>query len=248
MDYEKVLFFLTLLLFFLTLLLIGVTVAGVVKRGRLRLCRMFLLFLVVVFLTEILPVFWPEKFWNQAYYLKREPLLNVFRFAVALELAYFAFRSFPGARSTARLLLLLLLTTTLAFVVLSTWEMSKLQLPEYNVIIAQIQLPHLIGVVWLLLGITMLILWYRLPVDRMHKAILLGWVPFLIVFSLGLRLSFDPDAAFLFGWKPSIEQVNAFTSGAYFLLLTYWARAAWSPVGAQARFREPLTVPARQAS
>src|SRR5262245_22309663 len=95
MDYEKV-------LFFLTLPLIAVTVAGVVKRGRLRLCRMFLLFLVLVFLTDMLPVFWPKTFWTQAYYFPRESLHNVLRFAVALELAYFAFRSFPGARSTAR--------------------------------------------------------------------------------------------------------------------------------------------------
>src|SRR4029453_1318140 len=104
MDYEKV-------LFFLTLPLIALTMAGIMKRGRLRLCRMFLLFLVVVVLTDMLPVFWPEKFWNppygQAYYFLRESLHNVLRFAVALEIAYFAFRSFPGARSTARSLLLL---------------------------------------------------------------------------------------------------------------------------------------------
>src|SRR4030095_6930833 len=169
--------------FFPTLLLIGVTVAGVVKRGRLPLCRMFVLFLVVVLLTDIPPVFWEKRFWTLQYYLLvREPLQNVFRFAVLLEIAHFAFRSFPGARSTARLLLLLLLTTTLIFVVVSGLELSQL---EYQNILAQIQLPQLIGVVWLLLGITMLILWYRLPVDRMHKAILLGWVPYLIVFSLG---------------------------------------------------------------
>src|SRR5262245_34031143 len=235
MDYEKV-------LFYLQLLLIGVMVAGIAKRGRLHLCRMFLLFLVVVLLTDIPPVFWPKTFWNQWYYLPRESLHNVLRFAVLLEIVYFAFRSFPGARSTARLLLLLLLTTTLIFVVGSGWELQRLQpRPEYENIIAQIQLPQLIGVVWLLLGITMLILWYRLPVDRMHKTILLGWVPYLIVFSLGQHV------ASVLGWKAHIEQVSYFTNGAYFLLLTYWARAAWAPAGAQARFPEPLTVPARQA-
>jgi hypothetical protein len=235
MDYEKVLFFLTLLLY-------GVTVAGVVKRGRLRLCRMFLLFLVVVLLTDIPPVFWPEKFWNQRYYLPRESLHNVLRFAVLLEIFYFAFRSFPGARSTARLLLLFLLAPTLIIVGGPGWEMSR-QSPEYwEEIIRNVQLSQLIGVVWLLLGITMLILWYRLPVDRMHKAILLGWLPYLIVFSLGQHV------AYIRGWKTNIEQISYFTNGAYFLLLTYWARAAWAPAGVHARFPEPLTVPARQAS
>jgi hypothetical protein len=235
MDNEKV-------LFYLELLLIGVIVTGIVKRERVRLCRMFLLFLVMVFVTDIPPLFWPERFWNQVYYLVREQLHNVLRFAVLLEIAYYAFRSFPRGRSTAGLLLLLLLATTFIFVVGSGWEMSR-QLPQdYIDIIGQVQVHQLISVVSLLLGITMLILWYRLRVDRMHRAILLGWVPYLILFSLGLRL------AAVLGWNAHIEQVGYFTTGAYFLLLTYWARAAWAPAGAQALFRESVAVPARQAS
>ena len=41
-------------LLFLALLLIGVTTVGIVKRGRFRFCRMFLLFLVTVLLTDVL--------------------------------------------------------------------------------------------------------------------------------------------------------------------------------------------------
>ena len=225
-------------LLFLALLLIGATIVGIVKRGRLRPCRMFLLFLVTVFLTDVLPHFWPETFWNQTFYLVRESLHNVLRFAVALELAYFAFRSFPGARSTARALLLLLLSTTLASVLAASSEFAR---PEYETIIGEIQLPQLIGVVWLLMGIAALILWYRLPVDRMHKAILLGWIPYLLIFSAGLKL------AAVYGWKQYIPLVNYVTSGAYFLLLAYWAHAAWAPAGATARAPAPLTLPVSQA-
>ena len=132
-------------LLFLALLLIGVTTVGIVKRGRFRLCRMFLLFLVTVLLTDVLPVLWEERFWTGDFYLIRESVHNVLRFAVALELAYFAFRSFPGARSTARALLFMLLATTLFSVLAASWEFSRL--PAYDEIIGQIQLPQLIGVV-----------------------------------------------------------------------------------------------------
>jgi hypothetical protein len=225
-------------LLFLASLLIGATILGTVRRGRFRLCRMFLLFLVTVFVTDVLPEFWPETFYNQDFWLVRESLHNVMRFAAALELAYFAFRSFPGARSTSRSLLLLLLTTTLASVLGASWGFASL--PVWEEIIGQIQLPQLIGVVWLLMGIAVLILWYRLPVDRFHKAILLGWIPYLLIFSAGLKI------AVLYDWETSIPWVNYVTTGAYFLLLTYLARAAWAPAGAHVRAPAPLGVPASQ--
>jgi hypothetical protein len=226
-------------LLFLALLLIGATIVGTVKRGRFRLCRMFLLFLVTVFVTDVLAEFWPDPFYTRDFWLIRESLHNMLRYAVALELAYFAFRSFPGARSTARNLLLVLLVTTLGSVIAASWGLSSL--PNFQEIIGQIQLPQLIGVMWLLMGIAGLILWYRLPVDRMHKSILLGWVPFLLIFSGGVKLAEAYD------WTPSIiPWVNYVTTGAYFLLLTYWARAAWAPAGAHVRAPAPLPVPASQ--
>jgi hypothetical protein len=226
-------------LLFLTMLLIGATIVGIVKRGRFRLCRMFLLFLVAVFVTDALAIFW-ERLWIGDVWLWREALHNVLRYAVAFELAYFAFRSFPGARSTARALLLLLLSTTLFSVVFAVWEFSKSIATNYDEIIGQIQLPQLIGVIWLLMGISIVILWYRLPVDRMHKAILLGWIPYLLIFSVGL------ERAAAWGWRTNIELVNYFTTGAYFLLLAYWTHAAWAPAGATARAPAPLTVPVSQ--
>jgi hypothetical protein len=227
-----------IVLTYLGTLLVGATILGIVKRGRLRLCRMFVLFLVVVCLTDILPTLWPQ-FYTKDFWLIRESLHNVLRFLVALEIAYFAFRSFPGARSTARALLLFLLMTTLAAVLWAIWESPSL--PDYSEILGKINPRQLMGIIWLLAGIAMLVLWYRLPVDRMHKAILLGWVPYLFIFTFGLERAGDR-------WNEIIPIANFFSVVAYFLLLTYWARAAWAPAGAHARFREPLTVPARQAS
>jgi hypothetical protein len=230
-EYESV-----LLLF--ALLLIGATFVGVLKRGRLRVCRMFLLFLAVVYITDVVPHLWPDRFFTSQFWLVRESVHNALRFAVALELAYFAFRSFPGARSTARALLLLLVTTTLAAVLLSTWELPGL--PQYSEILSQLQIGPLLGTVWFLIGVAALILWYRLPIDAMHKAILLGWVPFLLIFAVALKL------AGALGWDSNIAWLNHVHTTAYLLLLGFWARAAWLPVGAQVRARAPLPIPASQ--
>ena len=89
-------------------------------------------------------------------------------------------------------------------------------------------------------GIAALILWYRLPVDPMHKAILVGWVPYLLVFALGLKFLADH------GWDKWLPALNYISTTAYFLLLVYWTRAAWAPAGVQARAPAPLAVPAGQ--
>ncbi len=226
-------------LLFLALFVLGTIFTGVLRRGRFRVCRMFLLFLAVVYITDLLPIFWPERFFTSRFWLVRESLHNALRFAVALELAYFAFRSFPGARSTARALLLLLLGTTLVTVLWASWELPSL--PEYSQILSRLQPRLLGGTIWLLTGIAALILWYRLPVDPMHKAILLGWVPYLLIFTTGLNL------AATYGWNEFIPKANIVHTLAYFLLLSYWAWAAWAPAGAQNRAAAPLTVPASQA-
>lgn len=225
-------------LVFLALPLVCTILVGVMKRGRYRVCRMFLLFLLVVCLTDLLPALWPARFYTSRFWLIRESLHNLLRFAVALELAYYAFRAFPGARSTARALLLLLVTTTLAAVLLSTWELPGL--PEYSEILSQLQIGPLLGTVWFLIGIAALILWYRLPIDAMHKAILLGWVPFLMIFAVALKL------AGALGWDSNIPWLNYIHTSAYFLLLGFWARAAWLPARAQDRARAPLPIPASQ--
>jgi len=225
-------------LLFVALLPVSAIVAGVVRRGRWPVCRMFLLFLLVVLLTDLLPTIWPERFYTKSFWLIRESLHNGLRFAVALELAYRTFRSFPGARSTARALLLFLVASTLAVVLSATWGMPSV--PEFSAIFTELQPRLLFGTLWLLTGIAALILWYRLPVDPMHKAILLGWVPYLLVFSVGLKLLAD------LGWDRWLPALNYVNATAYFLLLIYWARAAWAPAGAPARAPAPLGFPASQ--
>jgi hypothetical protein len=216
------------------------TIGGLLRHRRYRACPTFLLYLLVVLVTELLPTLWPERFFTGSFWLVRESMHNVARFAVAMELAYRTFRAFPGARSTARGLLLLFVVTSLVSVVATAWELPTL--PEYSEILTRLQPPLLTGTIWLLVGIAALILWYRLPVESMHKAILLGWVPYLLVFSAGL------DLARRYGWEQFLPWLNYVHTTAYLLLLGYWAWAAWAPTTARVLAVASVGVAARSAA
>src|SRR5713226_3351038 len=83
--------------------------------------------------------------------------------------------------------------------------------------------PRLLnGTIWLFAAIAATILWYRLPVDPFHKAILIGFVPYLLIFTTGLNIL---DS---YGWDLRTS-VNYAQVGAYVALMAYWAHAAWSP-------------------
>ena len=65
-------------------------------------------------------------------------------------------------------------------------------------------------------------LWYHLPLDSLHKAILIGLVPYLLVYSVMLR------ALFALGWERG-GVFNRSAPLAYVALLCYWAYVAWRP-------------------
>jgi len=81
-----------------------------------------------------------------------------------------------------------------------------------------------------------LILWYRLPVDAFQKAILVGWVPYLLVFSAALNYVGDYGKEF-------IAATNYVHTLAYLGLLLFWARAAWQPARVAVVRPVPATTP-----
>jgi cell division protein FtsW (lipid II flippase) len=109
-------------------------------------------------------------------------------------------------------------------------------------LVGRVQPRVLNGTVWLLTGIAATVLWYRLPVDRFHKAILIGLVPFLLIFTIGL------NAIERNNWsRGTVESVNLVHALAYLFLLAFWARAAWAPLRAAVQPQAPLQALERQA-
>lgn len=242
-----------------TLQLLTVAIlAGLVARRRYRVCFSFVLYLLVILAADLLRLLGPSRlepasmlfpylgkagFSSRNFWFVKELMITLLRFAVALELAFRTFRSFPGARSTARGFLFLLLAVTLVSIVLVTPLVSAVdQDDRLEQVVGRLQPRVLNGTVWLLTGIAGLILWYRLPVDHFHKAILIGLVPYLLIFAIGL------DRIESYEWKDSARELfNAVYTTAFLLLLAYWARAAWAPLRAPAQAREPVPLLERQA-
>lgn len=213
--------------------LAAVALAGVIVRRRMRVCWTFVLYLGFVTLADLLMLLWPDRFWQLWFYFGKELVVDILRFAVALELTFRTFRAFPSARATARGALLLILMVTLVIVVASTGDLAPPDgAPALGALISRVQPRVLNGAIWLITAIAGLILWYRLPVHPLHKAILIGYVPYLLVFTVSLNIIESQ------GWAVR-DLVNPVHTLAFLLLLGYWAVAAWRPGEATARAPAP---------
>ena len=159
---------------------------------------------------------WPDRFYNWDNYILKEIVHNLLKFAIALELAYRTLRHFTGALFTGRRLVgcVFLAVAVVALTSLTTHgDPADVQL-EWHARVLN-------GTIWLFTAVAAVILWYRLPVDPLHKAILVGFVPYLLVFSFVMRAIAE------LGWTAGGVFQRAHTL-AYTALLLYWNRVAWS--------------------
>ncbi len=185
-------------------------------RRRLADCYSFTLYLVAVLVPQVLEALWPERFYTRDLWLAKETLHHALKIAIALELTARTVALFPGARQTAQWALLGVLSLALVTLV------SAAGRPEY-VALATDLLPRAVnGSVWLFCVLAFVILWYRLPVKPLHKAILLGFVAYLLLYAACLAL-----IGFL-GWHVRAV-VNLVSGSLYTALQLYWLRAAWRP-------------------
>jgi len=190
---------------------------GLFVRRRAHLCWSFVAYVLVALVGNTLTSFWPEKFFKLWFYLLHQDLLNALKLAVAAELAYRTFRAFPGAAARVRILLAPIFFVPILFV-------SKVPSGASYQVLVQTYLPQIqTGVIWIITAITLLIAWYRVPVHAMHRAILIGFAAYLLIFTTLLNVLRD------FGFE-NLRSFFAVADGyAYVLLLAWWAYAAWVP-------------------
>lgn len=190
---------------------------GLFVRHRAHLCWSFIGYLAWGLVCNSLVSFWPDRFYNPAFYMIMQGVLDAFKLAIAAELTYRTFRAFPGAAARVRILLAPVFLVPVLFV-------SKLPTGTSYEEWVRLFLPQMqTGVIWIMTAITLVIAWYRVPVHAMHRAILIGFAAYLLIFTTLLNVLRD------FGF----EHVRAFLSVAdgyaYLFLLSGWAYAAWVP-------------------
>ena len=198
-------------------ILIAGTLAGLVYRRSWRLWYAFPLLLTVVLTHDVLIALSPARFYRGSVWRLKEGTLVLVRFAMVLELTIRVFRGFPGAMATARRVLVVIFAVTfLAVAAIPTRQRG------YVGFVGELMPRILNGTVWLFAALAVLILWYRLPVHPFQKAVLLSYVPYLLVFTVALNVLGDR------GWQQAgwINQAHVW---AYMLLLLFWTWTAWRP-------------------
>lgn len=200
----------------------AILLAGLLSRGHYTRCLTLPLYVLSVLVPSVLFNAWPQRFFTWDNYMLREMVHNLLKLAIALEVAYRTFRSFPGALAAGRRLV------GIVFLLLAVVALTALTAqPDPAGIQIEWHARMLNGTIWLFTAVALVILWYRLPVDPLHKAILVGFVPYLLVFSVGMRALVD------LGWEQA-RQYQRLHSFAYLVLLGYWNRVAWNRAPAQA--------------
>jgi hypothetical protein len=190
---------------------------GLFVRHRAHLCWSFVGYLLTALVCNSLMSFWPEQFFRGWFYTLVLDLLNALKLAIAAELTYRTFRAFPGAAARVRILLAPVFFVPVLF-------MSNVPAGASYQDIVQIYQPQLqTGVIWIITAITLLIAWYRVPVHAMHRAILIGFAAYLLIFTTFLNVLRD------FGFENLRSFINMADGYAYILLLCGWAYAAWVP-------------------
>lgn len=203
--------------------LLAVVLVGTLGRGHYRTWYSFTCFVLAVLVTSVLMLFWPARFYEQDFWRAKETLHDFLRFAMALELAIRTFRSFPAALSTLRWVTLMVLAATLVAVV----SVAGTAVDD-TAFLTQLRPRVMNGSIWLFTAIAALILWYRLPIRPFHKAILLSYVPYLLVFTVAM------NALGAVGWERGWP-VRYANQVAYAVMLVYWSYAAWMVAEAPAR-------------
>ena len=209
----------------LAVVLIGVVLGGLFLRRRAASCWSFVAYLVAVGTSDLLIATSPHRFWRYDFWIFKESVHNLLKLATALELMIRVFQPFPTAYAAVRRGMFLAVAG-LAMLISARLDEGT----GYIDVVGRLN-PLVYDVtVWILVGLGAYCLWYHLPLDSLHKAILIGWVPYLLVYSVMQR------SLAAFGWERGYL-FNRTSPFAYLLLLTYWAYVAWTPTGGDAGTR-----------
>jgi hypothetical protein len=210
-----------ILLLVTNVLLIG-ALMGLFARRRVRLAYFFVAYLIAIVVLSSLVGLWPDRFHTWSFYWTKESVYSFLKVGAALELALRVFQAFPAAARAARIAFLLVITIT----VVAAWTVSAGSEPGHS---SEQQWANLVlayhpritnGTAWLFGAMFALILYYRLPLHSLHKAIAFGFMSYLLLLTFVLDVLKRSD----FAASGLVSYTNAL---GYTTLAAYWAWAAW---------------------
>jgi hypothetical protein len=197
-------------------LVILATLVGLYARGRSRRCYAVVAYLWFALIGNSMTTFWPRVFFNFDFWVLRQAVFDFLKLAIGVEIAVRAFAAFPGARAAWERLVAVavVIGTTLAMVFVP-------HAPTYGIVFAR--QPHVVAAtVWLFTITALVVVYYKIPIDPWHRAILLGLTPYQFVFTTIVAMMAELGT-------PMFAGLSIIDSGAYLLLMGWWAQSAWRP-------------------
>jgi len=183
------------------------------RNGKARHCVCFSVYVAVVVLANVLIQLFPDYYTPEAYMVK-QGIYDSLLFGMSLELSIRTFSAFVGIGKRVRLALAVAVAVSTVAIFLAT-PASK----DYESFI-RFQPGILTAGIWCLSFVGLLIVWYQIPVPRFTRAILLGFVPYLLVFTV------YTDLITRLGWG-AIRHLNVLNAAAFDAVAAYWAYTAW---------------------
>lgn len=187
--------------------LFALVLGGLLTTGLWKSARAFTAYVGAVMIGDLSALLWPEVFWTFDQHVIRQFGYSALKFAIAGELAFVIFDGFPTAQQAARRTVLAILLLTLCgtlFLHVNTHT------AEEDVLARAAN-----GALWLFVGLGAVARWYVVPLQPLHKAILLGFGTFGMLSVLSLSFLHQNDT------------LRSYLPGAYLLTLLYWAVVAW---------------------
>jgi len=196
--------------------LAAAVLAGLIVRGHWRSCYAFCLYLVAFGIFEGAILAFPARFFRLDFWLAKEAVEALLKLAVAFEIAARIFWRLPTARTIFTLTFLICLLAIAGAVAPTVGADLD--------VVASVGLPRLLyGTALIFAGLLAVCLWFHVPLYPIHKAILVGFVPYLVAFTMVLQILQT------FGWDVR-GAANYLNTIAFIALLGFWTRAAWRRV------------------
>jgi hypothetical protein len=190
-------------------------IVGLMLRRRVGMCWSFFAYLVAILAGNTLSSVWPDRFNTQSFYLLKSTVYNILKLCVAAELSYRVFRAFPGALARARTVLAPLIALVAIGII------SVPHGTDYADIVTRYNPQVQTGVIWLFSATAVLAVWFNIPLHFFHRAVLLGFSSYLIVFATLYNILRS------FGFERLWDPIGFVDAYAYLALVGWWAFTAW---------------------
>ena len=193
--------------------LLAVLVALLLRRAKAKQCFLFSAYVSAATVFTAFFVLFPDYYSPDAFMVK-QGIYDCLLFGMSLELAIRTFAAFNGIAAFVRLLLGAAVALSTSLILLATPAN-----PDYSSFI-RFEPGITAAGIWCLAFVGLLIVWYQIPVPAFTRAIILGYVPYLMVFTVYV------DLITRLGWG-AIQNLNLVNAVAYDAVAGYWVYAAW---------------------